>query len=56
MVSVDNNAMVLEVRSKSNLKEEVRIPFDPPLIDAKEARVRLIDMMWESVHALGMVR
>lgn len=47
--------MVIEVRNNKNIKEEVKIPLDPPLIDAKEARVRLIDMMWESVHALGMV-
>jgi len=49
--------MVIEIRGKKDrASKQVSIPFDPPLSDAKEARVRLIGMMWESVHALGMVR
>lgn len=56
MVSIDSSAMVIEIQGNNKTKEEVRIPFDPPLSEAREARVRLIDMMWESVHALGMSR
>jgi hypothetical protein len=60
MVSIDSNTMVIEIRSKKDSRgkremENLKIPFDPPLVDPKEARVRLIDMMWESIHALGMV-
>jgi hypothetical protein len=61
IVSIDSDAMVIKFHGKKNShdKEEMKnvtIPFDPPLADAKEARFRLIDMMWECVHALGMVR
>jgi hypothetical protein len=57
MVSIDSKAMVIAIHNKEDRrgKQEVKIPFDPVLADAKEAKVRLIDMMWESVHALGMV-
>lgn len=57
MVSIDSNAMVIEIYSEkdNHEKKKLKIPFDPPLGDAKEARTRLIDMMLESIHALGMV-
>jgi hypothetical protein len=59
MISVDRNAMEIEVvgesKSSQSVREVFHIPFDPPLADAREARPRLIHMMYEAIEALGMV-
>jgi hypothetical protein len=59
MISIDRSAMEIEVvgesKSSQSVREVFHIPFDPPLADAREARPRLIHMMYEAIEALGMV-
>ncbi|KAG9054400.1 COP9 signalosome (CSN) subunit [Serendipita sp. 407] len=57
MVGITNKEMDIEVLSnKSKEKEMVHIPLDPPLMNAKEARARLVNMTWEAIEGLGMSR